>query len=480
MIQSSYSENRSVFFRILSEEQIWEIKRAAFDAMEKTGFKVLHKGAVKLLKEAGAMVKDDRVKVPQFIVEECIRTAPKGFVIYDRLGNRAMEIEGRKSYYGTSACSPNTKDVYTGEIRKTQIKDIELGAKVADALASIDWVMPMGSSQDVPHETIDLHEFKAIVTNTIKPFTFIGYTPKGIELVYKMAAEVAGGIDELREKPFLMSYPEPISPLILPNDVIEKMFIVADLGMPQIPGPTVMPGATGPVTLAGTVAQLIAEGLICVTLIQLRKPGAPCFLGGLVGVTDMASGNLSAGAPEVSLGIAAQAEVAQSFGLPTWGLAGSTDAKTIDAQAGIESAFHILAQGLVGLNLIHDVGYLDGAMVGSPEMLVLGDEVIGMVKRFVQGIEVNMDTLARDLIEKVGPGGNYIQENHTLKYFRKELWTPTLLTRQNYDQWLSEGAKDMGKRVNEKVRKIIEKHETDPLPDKVLMAIEKIIRKVEL
>jgi trimethylamine--corrinoid protein Co-methyltransferase len=204
MIQSSFSENRSVFFRVLSDDQIWEIKRAAFDILEKTGAKVLHEGARKMLKQAGALVKGEIVKVPEHIVQECLRTVPKGFTIYDREGQRAMEVEGRKSYYGTSTASPRTKDALTGEIHDTRVIDIAHGALVADALAHIDWVMPMGSSQDVPAISAELHEFEAVVTHTTKPMVFIGYSPRGNELVYEMAAEIAGGMDALREKPFLI------------------------------------------------------------------------------------------------------------------------------------------------------------------------------------------------------------------------------------------------------------------------------------
>jgi trimethylamine--corrinoid protein Co-methyltransferase len=479
MIQSSVVENRSVCLRVLSDDQIWEIKQAAFDILEKTGCEVRHPVALDLLKKAGAVVRGERVKVPRYIVEECVRTAPKGFVIYDRDGHRAMEVEGRKSYYGTSTASPNTRDAFSGEIRETRVADIALGAKVADALPNIDWVMPMGSSQDVHPLAADVHEFEAVVTHTTKPMTFIGYSPRGVELVYEMAAEVAGGLDALQERPFLLAYPEPISPLVFPEEVLDRMFIAADLRMPQIPGSSVQPGATGPVTLAGTVAQSVAEGLMSLTLVQLRQRGAPCCLSGNLGIFDMRSALMSIAAPEMSLGLAAQAEVAQSLGLPTWGLAGSTDAKALDAQAGIESAFSILAQGLAGLNLIHDVGYLDRGMVCSAEMLVLGDEVIGMAKRFIEGIQVSAETLARSLIEKVGPGGHFLQEKHTLRHFRTELWMPNLLTRQHYDVWQKEGAKDMAQRGGERLRELVESHQVPPLPDRTLSALDTLKRRGE-
>ena len=479
MIQTNSTEKRSVSFRVLSDDQIAEIKRAAFEVMSKVGFSVLHAGARKMLKQAGALVNGENVKVPEHVVTECLRTAPKGWTIYDREGRRAMEIEGRKSYYGTSTASPRTKDALSGEIHPTRVADIATGAKVADALENIDWVMPMGSVQDVPPTVADLHEFAAVVSNTTKPIVFLGYTPRGVELAFEMAAEVAGGLENLQQRPFIVFYPEPISPLVWPADVVDRLFVGADLSLPQIQGPTVQFGATGPVTLAGAVVQGTAEALMCLVMAQLRKPGCPFGLGCNFSVFDMAAGLLSMASPEMSLALAAQAEVAQSFGLPTWGLAGSTDAKVLDAQAGIESTFSILAQGLAGLNLIHDVGYMDNGMVCSTAQLVLGNESIGMAKRFIRGIEVNRETLAREVIEKVGPGGHYLDQNHTYDHFKSELWMPGLLTRSAYEDWENQGAKDMAARIQEKLEDIVKNHQAPSLPDKTLAALSEIKKKGE-
>jgi len=479
MINPGSTEKRSVSMRILDEDQIWEIKRAALDVMFTVGFKVLHAGARKMLKQAGAVVKDEMVRVPEFIVEQCLLTAPKGFTVFDRNGQRALEVEGRKSYFGTSTASPNTKDAVTGEIHPTRVADIAIGAQVADALENIDWVMPMGSAQDVPALAADLYEFEAVVTHTTKPVVFIGYSPRGTELVFEMAAEVAGGLDNLKARPFALLYPEPISPLVQPAEVVERIFIAADLGMPQIPGPAVSLGATGPVTLAGTVTQITAEALMCLVLAQLRNPGCPCCLSGNVQVLDMATGLIGVGSPELSLGISAQAEVAQSLGLPTWGYAGCTDAKVVDAQAGLESGLSILSQALAGLNLVHDVGYLDMAMVCSPAQLVLGNEAIGWAKRFIRGIEVNRETLAREVIAAVGPGGHFLQQQHTLDHFRKELWRPQVLPRQHYTNWEKSGAKDMYQRIQERLKDIIENHKAPPLPDNTLAALQDIKQRGE-
>ena len=474
MIQTNSTEKQGPYFRMLNDDQIHELIRAAFEVMAKVGFKVLHPDARTMLKKAGAIVADERVKVPEFIVRQCLRTAPKGWTIYDREGRRALEVEGRKSYYGTSTASPNTKDAISGAVHPTTVADIALAAKIADSLEHIDWVMPMGSCQDVPAKAAELHEFAATVANTAKPVVFLTYSARGTELVYEMAAAVSGGLDRLQEKPFLVLYPESISPLVFPAEVVARMFVAADLGLPQMMGPAIQPGATGPVTMAGAVAQGLAESLMGLVLVQLRRAGSPVGLGCNFGIFDMGTGLICVAGPEMSLALAAQAEVAQHFGLPTWGLAGSTDAKVLDAQAGAESAFHILAQGLAGLNLIHDVGYMDMGMVCAVEQLIVGNEVIGMTKRFLRGFEMSPQALARDVIADVGPGGNFLDTRHTLEHFQQELWRPGIFTRQQYSRWQEAGAKDTASRVREKIQQILERHRPPVLDDKILADLEEI------
>jgi trimethylamine---corrinoid protein Co-methyltransferase len=474
MIQTNSTEKKGPFFRMLTDDQIHELIRAAFEVMATVGFKVLHPDARTMLKMAGAIVADERVKVPEFIVRQCLHTAPKGWTIYDREGCRALEVEGRKSYYGTSTASPNTKDAISGAVHPTTVADIALAAKIADSLEHIDWVMPMGSCQDVPAKAAELHEFAATVANTAKPVVFLTYSARGTELVYEMAAALSGGLDRLQEKPFLVLYPESISPLVFPEEVVARMFVAADLGMPQMMGPAIQPGATGPVTMAGAVAQGLAESLMGLVLVQLRRTGSPVGLGCNFGIFDMGTGLICVAGPEMSLALAAQAEVAQHFGLPTWGLAGSTDAKVLDAQAGAESAFHIMAQGLAGLNLIHDVGYMDMGMVCAVEQMIVGNEVIGMTKRFLRGFEMSPQALARDVIADVGPGGNFLDTRHTLEHFQQELWRPGIFTRQQYSRWQEAGAKDTASRVREKIQQILETHRPPTLDHKILAELEEI------
>ena len=479
MLQSDQTQSRSLRMRIFSDDQIWEIRQAAFDIVEKVGFVCPHKAAQQMLAAAGAWVKGDRIRLPRHIAEGCLATTPKGWILYDRDGRRAMEVEGRKSHYGTATASPHTRDVFTGEIRTTELVDIANGAKVADACSNIDFVMPMGSSQDVPPNTADVNEFPTVVANTAKPMVFIGYTPLGCEYVYEMAAVVAGGMEALRQKPFLIAYPEGIAPLFYPEDTIDRIFVSADRCMPQLPGSTVQAGATGPVTLAGMTAQMTAEAIIHIVVAQLRQPGCPVAMSANAAVLNMTSALNTMGAPELSLAQCAQAEVAQSFNLPTWGLAGATDAKTLDAQAGLEAAFSILSQGMGGLNLIHDVGYMAAGMICSLEQLVMGNEIIGMAKRFINGITVNRETLAREVIEAVGPRGHFLQQRHTMTHFKKELWRPQLLDQSGIETWTQAGQPSLQNRARERTIALLESHTPKGLPDKITTELERLRRAAQ-
>ena len=460
-------ENQVPFAQVLTSSQIEGIRDGAFRILEETGAKVMHDGALKMLASAGARVRGQMVKFPRYLVEDCLRRAPKGFMIFNREGQPWMNMTPGYVYYGTATASPTTLDAVTDELHETTVRDIERGALISDALPNIDWVMPFGSAVAVPGLTPDIYEFEAVVTNTSKPMVCCGYSGRGTELVFEMAATVAGGLDNLIERPFVIMYPEQISPLVFPDMVIDRMFVCADLYQPQIPGGSCCRGTTAPMTMAGLLAQSIAESLVAITLIQLRKPGAPVFMAGNVANNDLQTVTTAIAPPERSLATMAQAQVAASFGLPSWGLAGATEAKVMDAQAGAEAAFNLLAQTMGGSTIIHDVGYMDSGMICSADMLVLGDELIGWVRRMMRGVPVNDYELALDVVHEVGPGGNYARKKHTALNCRKDYWKPTgVFYRGPYGNWQRDGATDTKQRTRQKTLKILEEHKPLPLDGK--------------
>ena len=478
-ITSSERVSSSVSMKMVTENQLDDIYDAALTVLEKTGFKMSHTRAVALCKAAGCKIEDDRVRVPRQIVEQCLRLAPKGFVVYDRLGHPALDLSGRNSYYGCSTGSPQTLDAATGEIRATSFRDLEIGAQVSDALPNIDWVMPFGTTQDTPKHASFLYDFEACVSNTTLPLMFLSEGAEDTLYIQQMAAACVGGKEKLRERPFLMAYPEPITPLFYPDKVVARAFLAADWGIPQCPGTSQIIGATSPVTLAGAIVLWLAEALMSITVLQLYLPGSKVFLGGNFGLFDMATTVSAIASPETCMCLAVEAQMGQRLGLPTWGLAGASDSMMLDGQAGAESAFSILSQGLAGLNLIHDVGYLGAGMICSPEMLVMGDEICGMTRHFLRGININVDTLATETIDQVGPGGNFLQSLHTFKHFKNETWFPKLMERNYHDKWLEKGKPSTQDRVREKLAKIIDTHQPVPLGNHERSELERLRKEGE-
>ena len=467
-------------FEILTEEEIQEIHEATLRVLERTGVKVHHEEARRILKRSGCQERPGHIlSIPPQLVEESLKSTPPGFILYDREGAPACRVEGRNSYFGTGVTNPTFLDFETHERKPTTVADIEKAARVADFLPNLDWIMPLGSVQDVPGRVSDIYEFEAALRNTTKPIVFICHGRRGVETVLEMAAAVAGGEDRLVERPFVVSYPEPTSPLVHTSEALEKLLYSAERGIPTIYTPCPMAGATAPVTMAGVLVQANAECLSGLVVSQLKRPGVPFVIGGVLTVMDMATAGISYGAPELSLLLAGYADLARHYGIPTWGTAGCSDSKRPDEQAALETTFSCLINAQAGINLIHDPGFLEGGMTGSLEMLLITDEVAGMTKRFLEGIPVNADTLAEEVIHRVGPGGHFLEDIHTLEHFKGSLWRPNLLDRSNYHLWRERGGATMGERIRDKLRVILETHLPKTLPEDTAARVREILEKHE-
>jgi trimethylamine--corrinoid protein Co-methyltransferase len=231
--------------------------------------------------------------------------------------------------------------------------------------------------------------------------------------------------------------------------------------------------------MAGVLAEGLADTLTGLVIAQLKKEGTPFVMGGVFTIMDMRTTIFSYGAPELLMMSAALSEIGKAIGLPVFSTAGCSDAKELDQQAGLEAGMSVLMAALSGASLIHDVGYLESGLLGSLDMLVLSDEAISMAKRIMQGIPVNKESLAIDVISKVGPGGHFLQERHTMTHFKKDIWIPTLLDRRNLGDWEEAGRKSMGDRARNKVRGILEAHVPLPIEEKVVKELKAMIAEAD-
>lgn len=480
MIKSNYSANITPQLQVLSEDQINEIHLATLEVMQRTGVEIFEGNARELLKRNGCLVKDKLVRFPSDLVARCITTAPERVSVYNREGKSAMLLEGDNVYFGTGSDCPYIVDSFTGKRRPTVNEDIASSNRLADALENIDFCMSLAIASEHPQRVIDVVQFVTQITNTRKPIVFVIQDTENLHYCIEIAQAIAGGEEELRFKPFAIHYSEPTSPLQHPKEALERLMICAREGMPIVYTPAVQGGATGPVTMAGSLICANAELLSGLVIHQLTREGAPFISGGVVTIMDMKTANYSlGGSPEWMLGNVALKEIQRFYKLPVFGTAGNTDSKIFDQQAALEAGQNILVSALAGSNLVHDVGYMECGLTASWDLMVAGDEMIGMVRRFMQGVPVNEETMVVDLIDKVGPGGQYLMEEHTLKHFRKEHWMPGLLDRQFYAPWEREGALTMGERAKKRVKQILETHTVPELPKSVLQRIDEIVARAK-
>jgi trimethylamine--corrinoid protein Co-methyltransferase len=479
-MRTNYQVNATPLFRVLSDDQIELIYLGALEVLERTGTRVFHKEGLKLLEAAGCQVSEESlVRIPSWLVKACLQTTPERITVAGRDRAKRIILDRNRVYFGTGSDCPFLLDPYTDQRRTYTYQDIFTAAKIAEALPHIDFHMSLGLTGDVPPATYDRHQLLAMLQGTTKPLVITAVDGKGLADQYQMACEAVGGPQEFARAPLFVVYVEPSSPLSNSQTAVEKLLYAADVGIPAIYTPCPMAGGTAPATMAGVLLQGLAECLTGVVLAQLKRKGAAMIIGGVVSIVDMRTTILSYGAPELTLLSAALTDITKWLRLPMFSTAGCSDAKTLDEQAAIESAISVTVAALSGANLIHDVGYLEAGLIGSYDMLVMSNEVIGMVKHILRGITVDDEHLATRVIERVGPGGQFLADEHTLKHFRSEFWFPELLDRRRGGDWQATGSKRMSQRVREKVLEVVEHFRPEPLGEEVESRLKAIIARAE-
>jgi trimethylamine--corrinoid protein Co-methyltransferase len=462
--------------RMLSDQQILAIHHNSLDILSRTGIVMKNESAHRLLLDAGAWESDGRIKIPEHVVMDAIASAPSRIPMTNRLGELTMPLEAGKVFFGPGSDCIFTLDIETGERRKATAEDVRRIAHLCDGLDQIDFTMSMGNPSDVAPLDVYVHEFISMIRGSVKPTVYTANDRRDMEDIYRIACAVAGGETKLRENPFLMLYAESISPLLYPDESVDKLLFCAEKGIPAAYPPSPNTGGGGPVTLAGALVLGNAECLVGLVLTQLVRQGTPFLYGMNTAALDMKSAIVSYGAPEWPTGMAAWCDMARYYDLPTWGAAGATDSKVVDTQAGIEASITIMAAFLTRCNLVHDVGYVEYGTTSSMEMLVIADEIIRDVRFIVDGVEVSERTLAREAIHQVKPGAGFLAEAHTRDSFRWAQWRPAIIDRARYSNWVKKGGKDMAVRANERARQILEEHEVPPLSEEAEEAIAEVLK----
>jgi len=468
-----------VGFRLLGDEHLERIHAASLEILRDPGIRVTTEDARALLLDAGCRASDgDLVSIPAALVERAIASAPTTFTLFDRDGGPAIRLgAGEGTHFSPGVTALNYIDPGTGESRPFTFRDVADVARVADALPNMSFVTTPGvvrATDTVPQALVNQHEFLAMVTNTTKPLVVLIADGQALGDVFEMAAAVVGGAEELRQTPFVMPYLNPVSPLLFNPETLDKLLLAARWGIPVCLQSAPQVGATSPVTYAGAAALSNAESLAGLVLAQLAREGTPFVTGAVPMVVDMRTGNASSGGPlAMSLMIAA-AELARRYGLPSLGIGGGGDAKLDDEQAFLESAFYAFGSTLGGVDLVFDVGNLEAGLAHSPTVMVVTDEIVGMLRRGLSGFEVDDETLALETVRAVGVGETYLGQAHTLRHFR-ELFTPTLLSIEDRRTWADLGSTTLRARARARIEEILRTHEVAPLEQTAIEAIQAVI-----
>jgi trimethylamine--corrinoid protein Co-methyltransferase len=359
-------------------------------------------------------------------------------------------------------------------VRPATLRDLADMACLADALPHCDFLVIPLSPTDVAGEHVPLNRFYTSLACCTKHVMGGVYSLEGARQVIELGSAIAGGLQALQARPIVSNITSwMVSPLHLDTEVTQILIEWCRHGLPVALSSAPMAGSTSPVTLAGTLVQLNAEQLSGVVLTQLVRPGTPVLAGYIPGVADMRSGGYLGGAIEFGMMQAAASQLAHAYGLPIYGSGGMSDSKLPDAQAGYEKMDSLLLAAMGGCSFIHHaIGMVTNMSAASLEQAVIDDEVVGMVLRVLRGVEVTDPTLAVEAIARVGPGGHYLTDDHTLQFMRSELYHPSLADRQNRVSWETAGKQDTRTRAAARVEKLLRAHQPPGMP----AGVEKAIR----
>lgn len=462
-------------YKPLSDVQVRQIHQASLSVLERTGVQVEEEEALGLFKSAGANIDGSRVRIPARMIDETLQNARSRVVLAGRDPDNDLILERNRVHIGTGGAALQVIDLEDQQVRSATLRDAGDMARLVDALDNIHFYLLPIYPTDIPEESVEISKYYAALVNTTKHVQAGVYTKRGLHDVVKMAEEIMGGKAALRERPivsFITSW--MVSPLMFATDVTKLLIEVCKLGMPVVLSSAPMAGSTSPITLAGTLAQLNAEQLAGLTLTQLVNPGTPVLIGPIPATADMRTGSYLGGSVELGMANAAITQMAHYYNVPIYNSAGMTESKLPDIQAGLEKAQSVIQVALAGSNFIHHAaGMLEDMSTIAYEQFVIDNEILGMAMRAVRGIEINEDTLALDVIDRVGPGSHYLADDHTFQHMRTEHYLPSpVLDRKGRGQWEEEGSKDARTRAIEIARDLLETHRPDPIPAEIRKKIE--------
>jgi trimethylamine--corrinoid protein Co-methyltransferase len=464
--------------KLLTPELIPQIIAEAFQLMLNPGIKVQLTEARELLAAAGAEVDEanEVVYIPEDVARKALETIPREFYLYDRDGNPAVHYGGDSVHFDPGSSGVNILDPETLEHRPATTPDFIKIIKVADSLPQFAAQSTSVVCSEIPKEIGDLYRLYLVLLHSKKPVVTGSFSAETTEIMIDMLAIFAGGREALTEKPTAVFDVCPSPPLIWSEFGAQNLIDLARAGVPAQMVSMPLAGAAAPVTILGSVVQHATESISGMTIHQLAKPGSPIVWGGAPAIMDMRQGTTPMGAVETAMIDASYAEVGKSFGFPTHTYLGASDAKIVDAQAGMESSTTAMIGALAGINMISGAGMLDFLACFSPEKLVIDAEAIGMAQRMLQGVRVHTETLATGMFEGIKFKGEFLKQRVTRKLIKVEQYLPSpVIDRGSIRTWQQQGSTDTFERAKVRVAEILAAYKPPDLPSDQVTELQNMV-----
>jgi trimethylamine--corrinoid protein Co-methyltransferase len=474
MIETHGMNMTSAHYARMGQQECEKIHEASLEILNRIGIDVHDEEAKALLVKGGARAEGIRVYIPEYMVIRALSTVPKNIILYDRNGKVAMRAGGYNTYYGGGSDCLNILDHRDGRRRKPRLSDVKEAAILMDALPEIDFVMSAFLPEDVDQRIYDRYQMEVMLNNTTKPIVFVSPDFEGCIAAVEMCEIVAGSVESFQNRPFATCYINVTSGLVANAEALQKCMYLAKKGLPQLYIPLNAGGVNSPVTIAGCMASMNAGTLLGIVLSQLVREGSalavPGWNGGPYNLKTMVGNYVLADEQGVPT------SMGKYYNLPVFGLGGSTDSKVLDQQCGMEATLSLMTSLLHGANIVHDVGFMDAGLQGSLQLIAVCTDTLGFLRAATRGVVVNDETLALDVIEELGPTGNYLGHDHTIRHY-KEPYYSKLADKNPYSVWETRGATTMEQRAAKMVDDILAKHQPEALPADVQVGIRRIVER---
>ena len=441
---------------LLDPSAIDRILDEALAVLREPGVRVADPEARALLQGVGATVADGVARIPEAAVRAALASVPRSFSLHARDGAPAVRYGVGEVAFDPGSCGIAVLDPVTGEHRPSTAADLVRLVAVAERLPVYAAQSTAVVCSDVPAELGDRYRLLLVLLGSDKPVVTGAFAADGLGPMLELLAIDAGGPAALRARPRAVFDVCPSPPLDWTSFASRCLVELARAGVPAQMVSMPLAGGAGPVALAGSVVQHAAECLAGIVIHQAAAAGAPIVWGGAPAILDMRIGATPMGAVETAMLDAANAAVGRSLGLPTHGYLGATDAKVVDAQAGMESATTALIGALAGLDLVSGAGMLDSLRSQSAEKLVIDAEAIASALRLVRGISVPDGSLGLDAIREAGFAGRFLELPETRRRFREEQHIPSaVIDRGSLRAWLEAGGSDTYARAGSEVERLL-------------------------